>query len=89
MRHFVSTTFELVDDPSFLDSLETLVLPTQQLSQWTHNQKNAMLLWAAWKSQVTLMASMLSNGADVSATDHEGKNTLKTTQKRTCVLDDK
>ena len=74
LRQFVQSSFE-PEDPSFLDSMDTFVLPPN-LAQWTLGQKNATLLWASWKSQVTLMASLLSNGAEVSATDDEGRTSL-------------
>ena len=73
LRHFVLTTFDQSDPPSFLDTIETFVLQNNLTElEWTQREKNAALLWASWKSQVTLMASLLSNGAEVSATDHEG-----------------
>lgn len=75
LRHFVLTTFGLQSDQpsSFLDTIETVVLQnSSQVTKWTQSEKNAILLWASWKSQVTLMASVLSNGAEVSATDQQG-----------------
>ena len=74
LRGFIQTTFE-TELPYFLDDLEPSVFQSGA-NQWSQEEKNAALLWASWKSQVTLMASLLSNGACVNATDNEGRTSL-------------
>ena len=62
LRQYVSTAFDDTDTAVF-DTFDSTIL--QNSSNLTQDQKDAALLWASWKSQVTLMASLLSNGAQV------------------------
>ena len=56
------------------DTFDAICLQTN--TTMTSEQKNAALLWASWKSLVTLMASLLSNGADANVCDEEGRTSL-------------
>ena len=67
LRNYVSTAFDDTDTTVF-DTFDSIIL--QNSSNLTQDQKDAALLWASWKSQVTLMASLLSNGAQVNVKVH-------------------
>ena len=75
LRQYIGNYFEAAaNDANYFDTFDAICLQTN--NTMTSDQKNAALLWASWKSLVTLMASLLSNGADANVCDEEGRTSL-------------
>ena len=71
LRSYLCKAFDTNSD-TFLDTFDTVILQ----KNLTQEQKDASLLWSSWTGSVTLMASLLSNGANVNFCDEEGRSSL-------------